>query len=194
MEFLQISEAKLKIVMNEKEVVRYGLSDVQESGSSSRRAIWQIMDLAKKNVGFDPAGDKILVQFYPTKSSGCELFVTKLGILNTTSAKLVTKSDNVTLLSRRQNLYLFSSHDSLVSALTALKFASPSTLCTLYTDRQERFALALEEHPSGADFTEFHFLSEFAPRLSDQIGVYIEEHFEKLCDFVEISKIPLEEI
>ena len=39
-----------------------GQGDV--SSADSRRAFWQLISTAKKEVGFDPKGDKLLIQLY----------------------------------------------------------------------------------------------------------------------------------
>ena len=90
MEFLLIGESKIKIVLNRKEAERYHLdtSTPDVSGPGARRIFWSILEEAKREVGFDPAGDKVLIQLYPLKGGGCEIFVTKLGILSESSARL----------------------------------------------------------------------------------------------------------
>ena len=102
MEVLLIGEAKMKIVLTSEEAKGYrlDLSDPAKDTQRSRRALWSVLDDARKSVSFDPSGDKVLVQLYPMKSGGCEIFVTKLGILSEASARLVSDSDRVTLLSK----------------------------------------------------------------------------------------------
>ena len=121
MEFLHIGESKLKIVMSAEELKEYGISPKDEGTTlTCRRAVWEILDRAKSVCGFNPNGDKILVQFYPMRDGGCELFVTKLGILAPSSARLVAKSERVALLSRSEVYYVFSSFDDVRSAVFAV--------------------------------------------------------------------------
>ena len=81
MEFLLIGESKIKIVLSSAEAKKQGLdtTSADVSGPLARRVLWRILDMAKTEVGFDPKGDKVLIQLYPLANGGCELFVTKLG-------------------------------------------------------------------------------------------------------------------
>lgn len=181
MEFLQIGEAKLKIVMTEVELKENGLTGLPESGPECRRAIWRILDKAKSEVGFDPAGDKILVQFYPTKGAGCELFVTKLGILAPTSAKLVSKSDRITMLSRRRSLYGFATASHLVSYARELCQIEQRPACDLYEASDGSYILVVVEYGHGADPVEYAAISEFAVPLSEELFPYVTEHLTKVA-------------
>ena len=40
---------------------------------------WDVLSRAKLRTGFDTDGQKVLVQLYPSKDGGCEIFVTKIG-------------------------------------------------------------------------------------------------------------------
>ena len=50
--------------------------------TETRRAFWSILDEAKHRTGFDAASEKVFVQVYPSKSGGCEMYVTKLGMFS----------------------------------------------------------------------------------------------------------------
>ena len=121
-----VGESKIKIVLSEEERQSYSLdtSAPDISGPSARRSFWSILDMAKREVGFDPAGDKVLIQLYPIKNGGCEIFVTKLGILPESSAKIVSKSDKVAMLSKKKTLYAFTDLDDLINAARAIKAMS----------------------------------------------------------------------
>ena len=45
--------------------------------TATRSAFWRILDRAKKQTGFDAARDRVLIQVFPRKSGGCEMYVTK---------------------------------------------------------------------------------------------------------------------
>ena len=98
MEFLLIGESKIKIVLTRSEADEMNLVGGDISDADNRRVFWRLIGMAKERVGFDPAGDKLLIQLYPMKE-GVELFVTKLGILPDASARLVARSDKISLLS-----------------------------------------------------------------------------------------------
>ena len=77
MEYLRISDNKLKITMTEEELLFYGmdLSSLSYSSTETRRAFWAILDDAKHATGFDAAASKVSVQIYACRSGGCEMYI-----------------------------------------------------------------------------------------------------------------------
>lgn len=185
MEFLLIGESKIKIVLGREEAESYGLDtgapDV--SGPAARRAFWRILDMAKVQVGFDPAGDKVLIQLYPIKSGGCELFVTKLGILSDSSARLVSKSDRIAMLSKKRSIYSFDCLDDIIRASRAVKAASGelSLRSDVYSEG-DRYYLSIEEYGKGGEPVEFPCILEFGSGLTADLSSYIYEHAACLTD------------
>ena len=185
MEFLLIGESKIKIVLSRAEAESYGLSGVSADAGShgARRAFWRVLDRARAEVGFDPAGDKVLIQLYPTADSGCEIFVTKLGILSDSSARLVARSDRVTLLSRKQGIYAFDCLDNLISAARAVRsrISQSPPPSDVYSDAV-KYYLVIEEYGKGGDSIEFPCILEFATCLAADSIAYICEHAARLTD------------
>lgn len=182
MEFLLIGESKLKIVLTEADMKEYGLRMNGESpDGGGRRSMWRILDLARAEVGFDPSGDKILIQFYPQKGLGCEVFVTKLGILPDSSARMVSKSDRVSLLSRRLSCFRFDTLEALIAAARSVKARCEGIRveADVYKSRDSYF-MSVEEYGKGGEPAEFPQLSEFGERLTAECGAYIGEHFDKI--------------
>ena len=192
MEFLLVGESKLKIVMGEDEMKKYRLENFSLDGdnAATRRSFWQLLDLAKAEVGFDPSGDKVLIQFYPIKCGGCEVFVTKLGILAPTSAKLVSKSDKVAMLSRNKKYYAFQGLAELVAALSAIKVSAGevSAVSDVYISDNHGYYLSLEEYGKGGESAEFPMVQEFGRALTADMGIYISEHFRRLTNGDAIDK------
>ena len=188
MDFLRIGESKIKIVLTSDEVTRYGISAAEDgSVGASRRSVWEILDAAKAECGFDAHGDKVLVQFYPMKR-GCEMFVTKLGILESDSARTVSRSERVTLISRCERFYSFPDRSSLLSAVREIvRRFTEHPESSLYTDG-ESYALSVVEHAAD-QISSLSFLSEFADPLPREISPYISEHFDTLYTGDAIEKI-----
>jgi hypothetical protein len=130
-EFLLIGDMKLKIVMSESDMQAYKLDRGRDYSSPAyRRAFWRVLEKAKEEVGFDPDGDKVLIQFYPMRQGGCEVFVTKLGALSKDSVRSVTHSDNVDLLSHSKSFYCFEGLDDLKRFAAALKSVARGCVLT----------------------------------------------------------------
>ena len=158
-------------------------SSHESCGAGSRRTFWRVLDAAKSEVGFDPAGDKVLIQVYPIKDGGCEIFVTKLGLLPESSARLVSKSNRVAMLSKRQSLYCFDNVDDLINASRAVKLSigdiSPQSDVYLATDK---YFLAIDEYGKSGEPVEFPCILEFAVGLPADFWAYISEHGQRLTD------------
>lgn len=185
MEFLLVGESKIKIVLNEEETASYGLDAMTPdiSGPGARRSFWRILDMAKSEVGFDPSGDKVLIQLYPIKSGGCEIFVTKLGILPESSARLVSKSNKVAMLSKKKSLYAFEDLEELIRAARAVRAVSGEILpeSDVFV-ADDKYYLSIEEYGKGGEPVEFPCILEFGVGLAADIFTFICEHAVRLTD------------
>ena len=179
MEFLLISDSKLKIVISEDEVRDFGLVG-EYSSPSCRRAFWRVLSLAEGEVGFKSGGDKLLIQFYPLKGGGCEVFVTKLGILSKESARMVSDSDRVTTIAHRRAYYAFDTIDAARSFAASLY--PPYPAADLYTTDGAVCYLALEEYTKGGETVEFPPILEFSRQLTADLEYFITEHLTLACE------------
>ena len=116
MEFLKISDTKLKVMLNADDMERYGIDPLNTDyeDPAVRRSFWRVLDAAREECGFRIAGDKVLMQFYPS-SGGGELFVTKLGKIAAGAERTISKSTGVAMMSERRVIYKFPSLDSLIA-------------------------------------------------------------------------------
>jgi len=81
MEILMISESKLKVMLSAEDLDGFSLSakDLDYGNTETKRMFWDVLGRAKKSVGFDTDGHRVLVQLYPSRDGGCEMFITRLG-------------------------------------------------------------------------------------------------------------------
>lgn len=88
MEWIRISENKLKIMLTAEDAKRYALrcETVDLADSFTRQAFRDILSDIRPVTGFDATEEKVYIQMYPSKEGGCELFVTKMGLLFSDSA------------------------------------------------------------------------------------------------------------
>jgi negative regulator of genetic competence, sporulation and motility len=178
-DFLPIGDAKLKIVLTAEDMRDYKLDTVsgENFGDSGRRGIWKIIDRARDAVGFDVGGDKILIQFYPLKDGGCEVFVTKLGILSESAARLVSRSERVTMLSKKRVFYCFDDFLNLVAACREIARRAAENLpeSDAYYNGGV-FYLAVSEYGVGGDFSEIFCISEFGSPTVSELEIHLAEH------------------
>lgn len=181
MNFLLIGDSKLKILLDESEMLKYRLNSVNAESCDSgfRRNFFKILEQAKEAVGFDVGGDKVLIQFYPLQDGGCEVFVTKLGLLSDASAKMVSRSEKITMLSKRVGLYSFESLDDVIAVCKTISDRSKKEppRSDLYS-AGGRFFLTIDEYGKGGETMEFPFIIEYGTALPRELVPYISEHAE----------------
>jgi len=113
MELIPINNSKLKIMLDEIDMKEYKLYENSDcADSDTRRAIRDILDIARDRIGFNTEGAEIFVQLYTSKKGGCELFVTKGDRLDDL---FLSYSED------RKNTYLPQKSDSHTSAQTKSK-------------------------------------------------------------------------
>ena len=83
MEYLIISESKLKVTLDLDELEQRSLeaSALDYSDPDAKKLFGDILYAAKEELGFDTSGYRVLLQLYPSRDGGCELFITKLSAL-----------------------------------------------------------------------------------------------------------------
>jgi len=83
MDLIKISDNKLKIMLTPVDMQGFELSadELDCANMETREAFRSIMAEARNRIGFDTGGNQIYVQVYPSREGGCEMFVTKLGLL-----------------------------------------------------------------------------------------------------------------
>ena len=190
MEVLLIGKAKMKIVLTNSEVEDYGIEASEECRDSlkMRRKLYKILEEAGKISGFDHTGDKLLLQFYPLSDGGCEIFVTKLGILPKASSTLVESSDRIMLLSKRRVCYGVESRESLSALFFAIK-SHPSGVIPkgdAFLCPRGGYLLCVEECQGRGSVPEFPFICEYASPLPTEAEDYATEHFFHLGEISHI--------
>ena len=81
MEYILISEDKLKIILTRQELDARDVSvdELDYENPLARGIVEGLLDYAKDNLGFYTSKRKLLIQLFPSRDGGCELFVTRLG-------------------------------------------------------------------------------------------------------------------
>lgn len=178
MEMIVISDSKLKVMLSSEDMSRFRIScdTINYDNTETRRAFWNILDEAKHRTGFDAARDRIYVQVYPSKSGGCEMYVTKLeGEGNEKHVLSVEQS--------HCEAWRFSSLECLLSVCRILSFSGFSAISSAYFD-DKLYYLALDIQGGAEDtYSKVHgCLSEYG-RAVDSLYVesYLNEHCTPIC-------------
>jgi len=186
MEVLRINDSKIKIMLNRTDVHAFGLDIDADDYNDARmkKQVWEILDKVKAEYGFDHTAGKLLIQFYPSRDGGAELFVTILGSLPKGREISMSRSENVTMLDSRRRIYFFRSFRDLLQAARAVSHTKSIAHSELFFSPDEGYFLEIEERGSSrmGQICEFAILSEFAESVPPERYPYIAERSDKLTD------------
>ena len=177
MEFLVISENKMKIMLNAEEVRCYGIESEKSDYRDPviRKAFWKILDRASEECGFKVTGDKLLIQYYPSKS-GAEIFVTKLGKISLGVERSISATDSVAMLSSRNMIYRFENLEELGRLCKQIHKSISESSGDVYFSEDGCYYLFFEERSDFSTLSPFSIVSEFAEEIPQTMEVYIKEH------------------
>jgi negative regulator of genetic competence, sporulation and motility len=184
MDILKISDTKLKIMLDRNDMAMYDLcgADIDYNNSATRKKFWHILDDVKSRCGFETEGEKLLVQYYPSKDGGCELFVTKLCGVSQSSKRSLAKAENVTLLDGKQRIFLFRSLEDLIKASSLIRPGDNIRSSDAYLGESGEYYLTVSERGdlSRQGTGGLSLLLEFSRRVDLSRMAYISEHCRKL--------------
>ena len=183
MELIVISDAKLKVMLSAEDVRRYELAGAAVDGENpeTKRVLREILDEVKTRTGFDACGERVLVQLYPSRGGGCELFVTKLG--KTIHQKepgevSVSQERRTAMYDLRPAVFAFDSLDDLLTVCRELYHAGYALLSTAYAADDGRYYLVLQERIRTGNLpSRLSFVEEYGKRRRGGGELsYIKEH------------------
>ena len=183
MELIKISDSKLKIMLSAEDMVHYAIASdaLNYDNTETRRAVWQILDEAKHQTGFDAASDRVLIQAYPSRTGGCELYITKIAqnVPTAVSERRVSAEGKL-------RIYVFSSLGDLISLCRALSHASFGGQSAAYVADGACYYLVLREASRGGGTMPpaYHPAQEFGELVNGAPTklAYIKEHADCLCE------------
>lgn len=188
MELIKISDTKLKIMLTAEDMAHYAIASeaLNYENTETRRAVWQILDEAKHRTGFDAASDRVLIQAYPCRTGGCELYITKItGITEPPEKRSVAE--------RRVRLFSFASLADLIAACKCLLAADRNGESAAYAVGRERYYLVLRGELGGEARVPppYHPAQEFGEAVSAASArlAYIKEHAECLCGVDAVTRL-----
>lgn len=177
MELILIDDSKLKIMLSAEDMKLYDITceTIDYDDSLSRRAFWDILSEARDRTGFDTGKDKVYVQVYPSKSGGCEMFITKLPP-GTDGDESRSECRSGTAKQAKKCVYRFDSLSDMMNACREMKNCGYERCSAAYADGGNgRYYLMTD--------TEIPLACEFRGRSCRLNSTYyISEHCKKLCD------------
>lgn len=192
MELIRIGDSKLKIMLTAQDMARYAITPeaLDYENTETRRAVWQILDEAKQQTGFDAASDRVLIQVYPSRAGGCELYVTK--VLPQTAGNHTAVTPRLSD-SDRAGVYAFSGLSETLSVCRMLLRSGYSGESTAYVGADGRYYLVIRERVGeGCAPSAFYCpAEEYGEKVAggSQKLAYIKEHGQCLCPSQAVERL-----
>ncbi len=182
MELILINDKKLKIMLSPEDVAEFELDceSADYDKTETRRAFWHILDEVKRKTGFDAASERVYIQLYPSREGGCEMYVTKVGLLP--AACKTQKRGMLRVASERSLLYRFDGLAPMLAVcreLSNLGFSAPSDA---FVDEGGSYYLYINGVRGFSMPTGLAFISEFGENEdAEAMRGYINEHAHPIC-------------
>jgi negative regulator of genetic competence, sporulation and motility len=200
MELIMISSSKLKIMLSSDDMAKYSLDaeTADYDDTATRRAFWSILDDAKIRTGFNAAGDRVFIQLYPLKEGGCEMFVTKMGLLcceetgkkqkpprhGAKNGRSLVDEPGTDCSDERVVACVFDELSSLLSVCRRLYSRKWRGKSEAYRGNNNKCYLLLNERasPSSTALDRLCFIGEYGKiEDADTVRLYIREHASCIC-------------
>jgi len=178
-----VNENKLKIVLTNEDMALLDITfeemDYNEN-IVTRRVLWEILDKAKRQTGFDVGSEKLFVNVHSDKNGGCLIYVTKE---NPKSVQHIThtyekkyKTQIYTGVKRKRYIYMFENSEILLEVCNRLNMIGYNGKSDIYAD-DGKYYLYIEDH---IDFT-LDSISEYGVLMNHAFfSFYLDEHTKKI--------------
>ena len=197
MDLIKISDNKLKIMLTPVDMQSYEISigELDCINMETREAFRNIMKEARERIGFDTGGNQIYVQVYPSREGGCELFVTKLGLVCSHEGQNTSASPHAQSQTDHGVGFSFESMEHLLAACRRLSSLGHWGESSAYRSDEGRYFLLLDDRvgrrPPPFDRNRVvPLLEEYGVRQNAAaIALYIREHATVLCEGEAITRL-----
>ena len=192
MEIIPIDGSSVKICLSEPDMKKLNVScdEMSYKSTSSRRALWQVLDAVRSETGFDAASGHIEVRAIMSGDGGCELFVKRTTEPNGGEDVAYARENYRMTAEKVEHVettpYLFDSVEALALAcrkLSAKNYAGESA--AYFDEAAGKYYLILRGAQAATSSRLLHrltFLSEFGKKCDALCAdSYIKEHFSCIC-------------
>lgn len=188
MEWIRISDNKLKIMLTAEDARRYALNceGADYAESHTREAFRAILTDVRAESGFDTSDEKIYIQMYPSKEGGCELFVTRMGLLTEKESSKASEKKkaaiHIPLPRKRSMAFLFEELEHLLSLcrrLSAQKYIGESEA---WQEENGDWWLILSSKDHTLLQEKYQFIHEYSKLFSgEDVRLFLSEHGKCIC-------------
>ena len=195
MELIMIIESKLKIMLTSDDLQGFELTaeDLDYTNTETKRMFWDVLGRAKRAIGFDTDGHRVLVQLYPSRSGGCEMFISKICVLSRTEGEgktdlhaVIKSADEKPSPHEKKQIsaYGFDGISPLLAVCRRLMGIGYAGKSEAYfgDDRRAYLLLSMPEDAGLLPLDEFSFITEYGSRENaDALRQYLGEHARPIC-------------
>lgn len=193
MEITQIDGESIKITLSAPDMKEMNINcdEMSYSDTKTRKILWQVLDTAKTETGFDAASGKIEVRVLTSKAGGCELFIRKRRF-SSGGAQVSYIKENYRILPEKADgdekiVFKFDSIDALSGACKQLAAKKYQGKSNVYFDSSENGYYLVIDNDTAPQTSRLlksvSFLSEFGSKYDGICAdAYIKEHCKCLCD------------
>lgn len=176
MELILISSNKLKVILSEKEMEKYGL---HYAVATDKKHLNSLLTDIKKKSGFNTDNGSIYVEMFESLDGGCEIFITReVTSVQKAGAGAPKKSSVESIIT-----YKFNSAEDIISASKILFSKKLKHESRLFCDERGFFYLLLTFAAGfNSNSAELIFLNDFGALARERyIREYLDEHGRLIC-------------
>ena len=187
MELIVISDTKLKLILTAQDMKTYALDfeTADYDSPRNRRSIWRLFDEVKVKSGFEIDFDRVLIQVWPSRDGGCEMYISKIVTPQTRA-----KSGEETV---RQLIYIyaFDGLKNLLRVCHALSHMAYAKTSQVWRDEGGKWYLFLEGEYTKTGLHPLSFVEEFGAKLTEKYALIIYEHARPVATQNAVEKLSM---
>ena len=180
MEYILINERKLKVTLEKEDLEEWDVSvDMLDYANPDAKQIFtDILQFAKRKFGFDTTGYKVLLQLFPSKDGGCEMFITCTS--QEKSEDYIPDAAKISVGSLRA--YSFDSLEHLIKVCKRLSSMGLGEDGSVWFDDSGKWYLTFYDDANSCalellPINRLSFISEYGtPESSKALSLYLDEY------------------
>ena len=191
MEWIRISQNKIKVMLTAEDAAYYALSPIgdNQAGALAKKAFRAILSDVRDSADFDATEDKVYVQLYPSRTGGLELFITKMGVeLERESSE---NAPTYQKCATRELTLAFEDCRALIAVCRRLLQRGFIGESSAFLDDARRYWLLLRERGAPTKIREdYRFAVEYGKiDGSDSARILLAEHGRCICPTQAVEKL-----
>ena len=178
MEIIKIGNDSMKISLCDKEVKKFCL-DENENLERLRAGFIDLIMTAREKIDFKVAGKKLTGEMFSGKDGGCEVFVSRVEVLEAVYKDRV-EEESVRKSRPISSIFSFDGIENLIvisKRLTDVRYSGQSSV--YYDEERDKYIIILED--VSVKELKYAFMNEYSRGVKACMLPYIKEHYKCIC-------------